>query len=469
VVKTTGPCSVCPTALASGQIPEGSGCAVPPDTNYIVLLANGAGTCHAELTFGNGATSSVDVDFMSVWIGCGSDPHGCGQGFLATNADGNPNIQVSVPGSLCNAARDAGPEADAPGEAAVDAGADADGSDAACTPRTCEGAGLSCGFLPDGCGSVLDCGNCPSDGGVNECMCQPMTCDELGPYACGLQSDGCGGVTVCGLCPTDAGPCIPVTCADYGPLCGQQPDGCGGLTPNCGTCTAPQYCGGGGPSQCGPVTSAICGELGSSCGMQEWCVDSVVDCGTCPAGEYCGALPGAQGTTCGAEPLDGGSGCVPLTCTELGYGCGTADNGCGGTLDCGTCTPPAICSGGGGYNLCGTLRADGGPCLNCADLSASGCGFTDGCGHLIDCSVGGCPGYPVGAPVTCGGAGIPYQCGSGGVCKPVTCAQLGFNCGSCSDGCGGVVDCGPCSPPQVCGGGGFNLCGVPADAGSDGG
>ena len=65
VVKTTGPCSVCPQALPNGMIPEGSGCSVPDNVAYIVLLANGAGTCHVEVTFGSGTTSSVDVDFVS--------------------------------------------------------------------------------------------------------------------------------------------------------------------------------------------------------------------------------------------------------------------------------------------------------------------------------------------------------------------------------------------------------------------
>jgi hypothetical protein len=52
-------------------------------------------------------TSSVDVDFMSEWIACGADPHGCGEGFLAASADGSPNIQVSIPEPLCNAGLDA--------------------------------------------------------------------------------------------------------------------------------------------------------------------------------------------------------------------------------------------------------------------------------------------------------------------------------------------------------------------------
>jgi hypothetical protein len=358
------------------------------------------------------------------------------------------------------------------GDATVDAGVDADGSAAGCAPRTCKQAGLACGFAPDGCGGVMHCGICA---GVPACSCQPSTCEQLGSYACGPQADGCGNVIECAPCPSDAGTCAPVTCLDYGSVCGQQSDGCGGLTPDCGACTAPEYCGGGGPSACGPVPSTACAKLGSNCGVQAVCGDSVVvDCGTCEGPEYCGGPNySSHGATCGGAPLDGGTDgatrCVPLTCGALGYVCGTADDGCGGTIDCGSCVPPATCSGGGGYNLCGTLRADGGPCLTCADLSVGCGGFTDGCGNLVSsCSVG-CPGYPIGSPATCGGGGIPFHCGSGAECKPVTCAQLGFNCGSCANGCGGVVDCGSCPPSQVCGGGGFNLCGAPADAGRDGG
>jgi hypothetical protein len=31
-----------------------------------------------------------------------------------------------------------------------------------CTPETCATAGASCGFNPDGCGNLLDCGPCPT-------------------------------------------------------------------------------------------------------------------------------------------------------------------------------------------------------------------------------------------------------------------------------------------------------------------
>ncbi|HEY7955760.1 MAG TPA: hypothetical protein VII38_10730 [Polyangia bacterium] len=40
---------------------------------------------------------------------------------------------------------------------------------------------------------------------------------------------------------------------------------------------------------------------------------------------------------------------------------------------------------------------------------------------------------------------------SGG-CTPSSCAALGKDCGMLSDGCGGMLDCGGCAPPEQCGG-----------------
>jgi hypothetical protein len=102
VVKTAGPCAVCPHALPNGMVPEGSSCAVPDNAAYIILIGNGVGTCHAEITFANGATSSVDVGFMSQSIAacCGG-----GEAFLPVMADGSDNL--SVPDPTCDAGQDA--------------------------------------------------------------------------------------------------------------------------------------------------------------------------------------------------------------------------------------------------------------------------------------------------------------------------------------------------------------------------
>jgi hypothetical protein len=74
---------------------------VPANSQDITLAASGAGTCHVELTFGNGATSSVDMVFTSQSIACGSDPHGCGEGFVAADQ--------SAPDPTCAAGPDAEP------------------------------------------------------------------------------------------------------------------------------------------------------------------------------------------------------------------------------------------------------------------------------------------------------------------------------------------------------------------------
>jgi len=127
----------------------------------------------------------------------------------------------------------------------------------------------------------------------------------------------------------------------------------------------------------------------------------------------------------------------------MGKNCGSVSNGCGGTLNCGTCTSPQTCGGGGTPNVCGctptTCAAQG---KNCGSIS-NGCGGTLNCGTCT-------------SPQTCGGGGTANVCG----CTPTTCAAQGKNCGSISNGCGGTLSCGSCTAPQTCGGGGTaNVCG----------
>src|SRR5215467_809828 len=121
------------------------------------------------------------------------------------------------------------------------------------------------------------------------------------------------------------GPCKPKSCADQGFTCGPNTDGCGDLI-DCGNCTAPAFCGGGGFSKCGG----------------------------------------------NANVLDGGTNCVPGTCASEGIQCGKAGDGCGGLVNggqpCGTCTPPQICGGGGTPSVCGDSNLDGGGDAGCTGL-----------------------------------------------------------------------------------------------------
>lgn len=134
--------------------------------------------------------------------------------------------------------------------------------------------------------------------------------------------------------------------------------------------------------------------------------------------------PGAYDHTEGGMPP-----CVPKSCSDFGYNCGTANDGCGDTLNCGTCITPQVC-GASAPNVCSLCTPK-----SCAQLGYN-CGTAnDGCGGTLNC--GSCT-----APQTCGGDGT-NRCGSA-PCTPKTCAQLGLTCGTVSDGCSILLHCGSC-------------------------
>jgi hypothetical protein len=107
-------------------------------------------------------------------------------------------------------------------------------------------------------------------------------------------------------------------------------------------------------------------------------------------------------------------------------------------------------SAGSGGSGAGTW-ADACVPKTCSDLNAE-CGTeSDGCGAILDC--GGC---------TASGTCADNICN----CTPTSCAAEGKNCGQLPDGCGGTLDCGACIAGQVCGGAGTpNVCAA-GDAGS---
>jgi hypothetical protein len=102
------------------------------------------------------------------------------------------------------------------------------------------------------------------------------------------------------------------------------------------SCIGPQV------EACKPLT---CEQQGFVCGSAgDGCDDGVIlNCGGCMDGEFCG----------GSD--DGGCGygsCVPRTCADVHANCGPIGNGCGGTVDCGTCPESAVCGGNGQANVC---------------------------------------------------------------------------------------------------------------------
>jgi len=101
-------------------------------------------------------------------------------------------------------------------------------------------------------------------------------------------------------------------------------DGSPGSLQVCGA-TSPNKCGSG---VCSPFT---CVGLGFNCGSAANGCGGVLQCGTCPAGQRCGA---ASLNRCG---------CIPSTCDKLGAQCGAVGDGCGGMLNCGSCKGNMVC------------------------------------------------------------------------------------------------------------------------------
>ncbi len=232
---------------------------------------------------------------------------------------------------------------------------------AACTPETnaafCSRLGKTCGSVTanDNCGTsrtVTSCGTCTSPltcgggGTANVCgqaACTPETdaafCSRLGK-ACGsvTANDNCGTsrtVTSCGVCndsngctndACNSGTCAftnnTASCADDGNVC--TTDVC-----SAGACTHPAGNAG-----------TVCRSAGSNatCNPGETCNGTST---SCPADAFAASGTACTGGTCNGSGSCS-AGCVALTC---GSGaCGSKSDGCGGTLNCGTCGAGYSCS-----------------------------------------------------------------------------------------------------------------------------
>jgi hypothetical protein len=250
--------------------------------------------------------------------------------------------------------------------------------------------------------------------------------------------------------------CTPASCEALGKSCGVVADGCGG-TVDCGSCAEGAACGIVSANVCTSLSelctpqtaAAVC--AGKQCGVEGDGCGGTVDCGSCPDGQLCGidapfqcAMPQTSTPDSCPSRLPG--------CAEAGAECGLIGNGCGGLFDCGSCPSGELC-GVGGPQKCGAIPtcepAD--PALACAGKCgpvSNGCG-KDVAGGLIDCQAL----FPCPDGETCGGGGTRNQCGAGGaVCTPLErdAACAGKSCGAASDGCGGVYTCGSCADGEVC-------------------
>jgi len=195
---------------------------------------------------------------------------------------------------------------------------------------------------------------------------------------------------------------------------------------------------------CTPTTCAAqgknCGSVGNGCG-------GTLNCGTCAAGQTCNASNVCQS-------------CTPTTCAAQGKNCGSISDGCGGTLSCGTCGSGQTCSANvctvsgttcnatvTGYSLgkCNATAVYNGKLYKCISQASGVNGEPSGCGTAgVFCSSI--------APDNAAWGSTAWQfvqnCSSS--CTPTTCAALGKNCGSVADGCGGTLSCGTCGTGQTC-------------------
>ena len=291
----------------------------------------------------------------------------------------------------------------------------------------------------------------PQCTGPNESCCDAVCIDTANdPNHCGACGIRCDEGVACkaGTCQIE----IPCDCPE-GMICNDT-----------GQCVV----------KCG---NDLCKQGEQCCNDACTTLDTIENCGAC--GTKCsGDSPYCQYGGCANE-------CKPQSCDTLNFECGTANDGCGNTIDCGSCGENKICASNHCVDACTPT--------SCQDANKN-CGFIDdGCGNTLLCGECGdnqictnnvCIDIPSCIPTTCeaekvacgaidDGCTGTLQCGScpsGQICKnnacvdeeipcsPVSCAAKGKNCGSIDDGCGNTLNCGACSGSQICVG---NVCAEP--------
>ncbi|MCC6808922.1 MAG: hypothetical protein IT381_15955 [Deltaproteobacteria bacterium] len=298
----------------------------------------------------------------------------------------------------------------------------------------------------------------------SECVCQPLTCEEI---ACGVYSDGCGGIINCGGCVTPQNQCFGVDLSaaeTFDPHASIE--GRAELRdPIQVSIPADIVITEGNPAGNVTLQIALDGSIGEEClyaatgaaGVIALGRFSFASClhGSSPGDPVTGnafslrvesreedpdATPVTVALRLNAEPCA----CMPASCEQFSATCGVLTDGCGGLIECGSCESPLSCGGDVAAPLtCGcTPRTCAGAAIECGEID-------DGCGGQLDC--GECV-----DPQSCGGDGVAGRCG----CTPRTCEDADASCGLAEDGCGGFLDCGGCDIGTTCGGGGApNVCG----------
>lgn len=349
--------------------------------------------------------------------------------------------------------------------------------------------GLTCGEAPDGCGGVVDCGDCATGqtcggSGPNKCgsdTCSAKTCTQLG-VSCGVVSNGCGATLDCGTCdaPEVCGGggkqnlcgCLPKTCAQLGATCGESDDGCGKKL-QCGTCDDKNPCTFGDTCNngvCEPGTPVSCSSPpNTSCYETAGTCDKAT--GNCDYPKRgAGAPCDLDNNACAADSCDGLGTCVataapPCTtppdawCYEAVGTCNPGDGKCvyqpklAGTAcdaDGNACTTGDACDGNG---LCvaGALKTCASPpntaCYNAAGTCSNVANGTQcGANVCFYCSSGACTARAVGYQYD--GTESHRCCGSTRV--PVDITSNETHCGGCGLGCATAETCQTVSTTSSC-------------------
>ena len=314
----------------------------------------------------------------------------------------------------------------------------------------------TCTAVGGTCTTNLNCCTQSCSGGV----CAAIACTPEGA-ACTTAGACCSGVCTSNVCAA-----LPA-CTAVGATCTASSQCCSGHSCVSGKCAA---CSAGGAT-C-TTASACCSD--SCSGNPKKCTGSLPgycspNQAACTTNAGCCVGECTNNVCCLAESTAGcssNSECCNGYCTN-GSCCGPLSSTCTTSAQCcsGSCTN-GVCCGASGTTCAQSSDCCGGSCV--ANVCCANVGGT--CGQNSDCCSGNCTNglCSLMDPQELLLANMLFDLAScitpdvAPPCVPVSCNAQGLDCGPAGDGCGNMIQCGTCTSPTTCGGGGLaGVCGTP--------